>query len=94
MLFAGNMVRQPCFDAMRAAAEAGGSDAGYRVVGELRDTDRIMNDAFWVGVYPGLTERDARVHRRANRDRLRGRVMNGRRRERDRPELDGFVRAV
>jgi CDP-6-deoxy-D-xylo-4-hexulose-3-dehydrase len=50
MLFAGNMVRQPCFDAMRAAA------AGYRVAGELTATDRIMNDAFWVGVYPGLSD--------------------------------------
>jgi len=55
MLFAGNMVRQPCFDAMRAAAEAGRSDAGYRVAGELAATDRIMDDAFWVGVYPGLS---------------------------------------
>jgi CDP-6-deoxy-D-xylo-4-hexulose-3-dehydrase len=44
------MVRQPCFDAMRAAA------AGYRVAGELTATDRIMNDAFWVGVYPGLSD--------------------------------------
>jgi CDP-6-deoxy-D-xylo-4-hexulose-3-dehydrase len=56
MLFAGNMVRQPCFDAMRAAAEAGRSDAGYRVVGDLAATDRIMCDAFWVGVYPGLRD--------------------------------------
>jgi CDP-4-dehydro-6-deoxyglucose reductase, E1 len=56
MLFAGNMVRQPCFDAMRAAAESGSPEAGYRVAGELTATDRIMNDAFWVGVYPGLTD--------------------------------------
>lgn len=49
MLFAGNMTRQPCFDEMRADGE------GYRVVGELTNTDRIMNDAFWVGVYPGMT---------------------------------------
>ena len=55
MLFAGNMVRQPCFDAMRAAAETGRADAGYRVCGDLAATDRIMDDAFWVGVYPGLT---------------------------------------
>ena len=50
MLFAGNMVRQPVFDAMRASGE------GYRIVGELTNTDRIMNDAFWIGVYPGMTE--------------------------------------
>jgi CDP-6-deoxy-D-xylo-4-hexulose-3-dehydrase len=50
MLFAGNMVRQPCFDAMRAAHQ------GYRVVGDLAATDTIMNDAFWVGVYPGLND--------------------------------------
>ncbi len=56
MLFAGNMVRQPCFDAMRAAAAAGSADAGYRVAGDLAATDRIMDDAFWVGVYPGLSD--------------------------------------
>jgi CDP-6-deoxy-D-xylo-4-hexulose-3-dehydrase len=56
MLFAGNMVRQPCFDAMRAAAETGRADAGYRVAGELAATDCIMDDAFWVGVYPGLSD--------------------------------------
>lgn len=50
MLFGGNMLRQPCFDEMRAGGE------GYRVVGELVNTDRIMNDAFWIGVYPGMTD--------------------------------------
>jgi CDP-6-deoxy-D-xylo-4-hexulose-3-dehydrase len=50
MLFAGNMVRQPCFDGRRAAG------SGYRVASALANTDRIMNDAFWVGVYPGLTD--------------------------------------
>jgi CDP-6-deoxy-D-xylo-4-hexulose-3-dehydrase len=49
------MVRQPCFDAMRATAEVGRTDAGYRVAGDLAATDRIMDDGFWVGVYPGLT---------------------------------------
>jgi CDP-6-deoxy-D-xylo-4-hexulose-3-dehydrase len=48
MLFAGNLLRHPCFDAMRK------SKAGYRVIGDLRNTDRIMNDTFWVGVYPGI----------------------------------------
>ena len=50
MLFAGNMTRQPVFNGMRERGE------GYRVVGELVKTDRIMNDAFWIGVYPGMTE--------------------------------------
>ena len=50
MLFAGNLIKHPCFDEMRAAGE------GYRVVGDLTNTDRIMNDTFWVGVYPGLTD--------------------------------------
>jgi CDP-4-dehydro-6-deoxyglucose reductase, E1 len=56
MLFAGNMVRQPCFDALRAAADAGDEAAGFRVAGDLAATDRIMDDAFWVGVYPGLSD--------------------------------------
>ncbi|MDZ4168051.1 MAG: lipopolysaccharide biosynthesis protein RfbH [Coriobacteriia bacterium] len=50
MLFAGNMVRQPVFDRMRESGD------GFRVVGELVNTDRIMRDAFWIGVYPGMTE--------------------------------------
>ena len=49
MLFAGNLTKQPCFDDMRAKGE------GYRVVGTLDNTDRIMKDSFWVGVYPGMT---------------------------------------
>jgi CDP-6-deoxy-D-xylo-4-hexulose-3-dehydrase len=57
MLFAGNVVRQPCFDGMRARAAAGdAAGAGYRVAGELTETDRLMDDAFWLGVYPGLTD--------------------------------------
>lgn len=50
MLFAGNLVKHPCFDAMRK------DKAGYRVVGKLENTDRIMEDSFWVGVYPGMTD--------------------------------------
>ena len=50
MLFAGNLTKHPCFDEMRKTGE------GYRVAGELRETDRIMSDAFWLGVYPGLTD--------------------------------------
>jgi CDP-6-deoxy-D-xylo-4-hexulose-3-dehydrase len=50
MLFAGNLLKHPCFDEMRRTGE------GYRVVGELKNTDRIMNDAFWIGVYPGMND--------------------------------------
>lgn len=50
MLFAGNIVRQPVFDRMRESGE------GYRAVGALTNTDRIMEDAFWIGVYPGMTQ--------------------------------------
>ncbi len=50
MLFAGNLIKHPCFDEMRESGE------GYRVVGDLKVTDRIMNDTFWVGVYPGMTD--------------------------------------
>lgn len=49
MLFAGNLVKHPCFDEMRKTGE------GYRVVGELKNTDIIMNNTFWVGVYPGMS---------------------------------------
>ena len=49
MLFAGNLIKHPCFNALRQEGR------GYRTVGELTNTDRIMRDTFWVGVYPGLT---------------------------------------
>lgn len=55
-LFAGNLTRHPCFDQIR------GTDA-YRVVGDLKVTDQIMKDTFWVGVYPGMT--DAMIDRMA-----------------------------
>lgn len=50
MLFAGNLIKHPCFDEMRVNGNE------YRVVGELTNTDIIMNDTFWVGVYPGMTD--------------------------------------
>lgn len=50
MLFAGNLTKHPCFDEMRKTGQ------GYRIVGTLENTDRIMNDTFWVGVYPGMTD--------------------------------------
>ena len=49
-LFAGNLTKHPCFDELRESGE------GYRIVGELTNTDRIMNDTFWIGVYPGMTD--------------------------------------
>lgn len=48
LLFAGNIIRHPCFDGMRD------TDA-YRVIGDLSATEEIMRDSFWVGVYPGMT---------------------------------------
>lgn len=51
MLFAGNLMKHPCFDEMRS------SGTGYRVAGTLENTDRIMHDTFWVGVYPGMTDK-------------------------------------
>ena len=45
LLFAGNLSRQPYFQGR-----------SYRISGTLESTDKIMNDTFWIGVYPGLTE--------------------------------------
>lgn len=49
-LFAGNLLKHPAFDEMRATGE------GYRVVGDLTNTDFVMTNTLWVGVYPGMTE--------------------------------------
>lgn len=49
LLFSGNLIKHPCFDQIR------GTDA-YRVVGDLNQTEFIMNQTFWVGVYPGMTD--------------------------------------
>lgn len=50
MLFSGNLIKHPCFDEMRKSGE------GYRVVGGLENTDFIMENTFWVGVYPGMND--------------------------------------
>ena len=49
LLFSGNLIKHPCFDEIRH------TDA-YRVIGNLEETNRIMNSTFWVGVYPGMTD--------------------------------------
>jgi len=61
MLFSGNIIKHPCFDDLRSRGQ------GYRVVSVsssshstdssiLVNSDRIMHDTFWIGVYPGMTE--------------------------------------
>ena len=60
MLFAGNLIKHPCFDEMRKSGK------GFRVVSRIPEhpsipasqlpvTDQIMRDTFWIGVYPGMT---------------------------------------
>ena len=49
LLFSGNLIRHPCFDSIR------GTDA-YRVAGDLKVTDFVMDSSFWIGVYPGMTD--------------------------------------
>lgn len=46
-LFAGNIVRHPCFESLVEGVD-------YRVIGDLQHTDRMMNNAFWIGLYPGM----------------------------------------
>ena len=50
MLFAGNILKQPCFDELRK------DSSKYRVIGDLKTTDKIMNNSFWIGVYPGMSD--------------------------------------
>lgn len=49
LLFSGNIIRHPAFDQIR------GTDA-YRVIGDLKNSDFIVNNTFWIGVYPGMTK--------------------------------------
>jgi CDP-6-deoxy-D-xylo-4-hexulose-3-dehydrase len=48
-LFAGNLLKHPCFETLREGVD-------YRVAGPLPRTDKIMLDALWIGLYPGMTE--------------------------------------
>ena len=66
MLFAGNLTKHPCFDEMRRSGE------GYRIAGTLDTTDRIMNDTFWLGVYPGLTDEKIDYMAQVMKDAVRG----------------------
>ena len=49
LLFSGNLIKHPCFNEIR-------DTNAYRVVGDLNNTNKIMNDSFWVGVYPGMND--------------------------------------
>lgn len=49
LLFSGNIIRHPCFDALRGSA-------AYRVAGDLTVSDFITENTFWLGVYPGMND--------------------------------------
>ena len=66
MLFAGNLTKHPCFDEMRRTGE------GYRITGALTETDRVMNDTFWLGVYPGLSDEKIDYMAQTVKDAVRG----------------------
>lgn len=61
-LFGGNLMRQPLYRNQKT-----------RVVGDLAVTDRVMNDSFWVGIYPGLSERHMEYIGRTLREAVSGR---------------------
>lgn len=49
LLFGGNLTRQPVFNEMRE------SNSSFRIIDELTNTDKVMHNSFWIGVYPGMT---------------------------------------
>lgn len=50
LLFSGNLIKHPCFDQIRGTC-------AYRIAGDLEKTEYIMNNTFWVGVYPGMSDK-------------------------------------
>ncbi len=50
LLFSGNIIKHPCFDSIR-------NTNAYRVIGDLKNTEKIMENTFWIGVYPGMTKK-------------------------------------
>ena len=54
MLFAGNLIKQPCFNEIRE------NNKVYRVIGSLKNTDKVMSRSFWIGVYKGISIEMAR----------------------------------
>lgn len=70
MLFAGNLLRHPAFNEMRDSGQ------GYRVVGELTQTDRVASKTFWIGVYPGMST-EARAYMLQSIHDFVGKLSNG-----------------
>jgi CDP-4-dehydro-6-deoxyglucose reductase, E1 len=56
MLFGGNLVRQPAFTELARSAASRGAPPPFRIAGELTQTDDIMDNSFWFGVYPGMSD--------------------------------------
>ena len=65
LLFSGNIIKHPCFDEYR------NTDA-YRVASDLKTTDYIMNNSFWIGVYPGLSDEKIDYMARVIKEAVRG----------------------
>lgn len=66
-LFAGNITRQPLFQTLTEGKE-------YRIVKTLTKTDRLMNDAFWLGVYPGMQDNAIEYMIQSVKDFINGKI--------------------